>query len=178
MCIRDSLLTLLEVSAPRNGVFEDLDNTGTLTGSVFDFSTLILNGIGEYNFRYTLDLTPCDTPTQNFVIQVLDGSNPPSAGESITSDGIVKLCTDDLNIILFDQLQNADPIGQWTGPGDYISEDHRGVFTFNDQTMDDLVEGEYTYTIDNEEFCTSVETTTITIQFVTPVELALSLIHI
>lgn len=166
------LLTLLEVSAPKNGVFTDVDNTGALTGSVFDFSSLVFTGgIGEYNFTYTLDLAPCDNPTQNFVIQVLDGSEAPSAGTGPADP--IRVCSDNLSIILFDQLGGTPSMsGIWTGDFGYNSNgDHQGLFVNGDASLPILGEGTYTYTVGGGICNAPVDTATVTIEIIEPIEL-------
>ena len=167
------LLSLLEVSAPKNGVFEDLDNTGTLTGSVFDFSTLSFSdGIGEYHFTYSLDITPCEIPTQDFVIQVLDGSVAPSAG--IEPEAPIKVCADNLTINLFDQLGGTpSQSGTWTGPFTYQSIDHVGQFEHNNETLPILGPGEYTYRVGGGMCNAPFDEATVTIEIIESIELGL-----
>ena len=169
--ILTSLLDVDDAKGPVaiSGVWTDGD--GVIYNNNFTFPDIDADTNYVLNYNTTHPVSGCVDDSQ-LTFTIINEKSPGSTGESITADGIVKLCTDDLSVVLFDQLQNADPIGQWTGPAGYVSADHLGTFVFNDQTQEDIKEGEYVYTIDNNEFCTSVETIALTIQFVTPLELA------
>ena len=104
------LLSLLEVSAPIDGTFVDVDLTGNLNGSVFTFTE-----VGVFNFTYTLDIAPCNVPMQNFIIEVSDAITGPSPGISPTEP--VRVCSNNLTINLFDQLGGTpSQSGLWSGP--------------------------------------------------------------
>ncbi len=159
------LLTLLSAETISTGVFTDLDSSGALTNNNVDFSLL---PAGIYNFKYSLsDLAPCDIPSLNIQIHLLDIDTVDLAGE----DATLTLCSDNLNIRLFDVLEgNPSTNGIWTGPRGYVSADHIGEFVFNNLNLPRLEAGEYTYTTGSMRPCGNEDTATVTIELIDPVD--------
>ncbi len=92
--------------------------------------------------------------------------NPPNAGE----DAIVQVCTNDLTINLFDQLEgNPDDSGSWFGPFGYVSTDNVGRFDPSDDTLPILGPGEYVYSVPGNDGCAMADQATLTIRFVDPI---------
>ena len=160
---------VLKGNVATTGVWTDAD--GVIFDNNFIFPEIDADVVYELDYNTIHPVSGC-TDSSQLKFTLINEKLPGSAGESITADGIVKLCADDLNVNLFDFLQNSDPIGQWTGPAGYVSEDHLGEFIFNDTTLPRLIQGEYVYTIGDGENCTSIESTAIIIEFVDPIILA------
>jgi len=103
----------------------------------------------------------------NIKITLIDENLERFSGE----DAAVDVCTNSLSLNLFDLLGgNPQPIGVWTGPFGYESNDHLGTFDNTNPNLPRLVEGEYTYTVEGGACSATSDRATITIQFVTPIE--------
>lgn len=159
------LLTLLDEGITSSGVFTELDTSGVLSNSTVDFTTLTS---GSYNFEYSLpDIAPCAIPILNIEITIIDADLTDPAGENSTA----RVCTDDLNIILFDALGGSPTTnGTWTGPRGYASSDHLGEFIFNDLTLPRLEAGVYTYTTGDIGPCGSQDSASVTIELIEPLD--------
>ena len=90
---------------------------------------------------------------------VISETSPGSTGTPITADGLISICSNETTVDLFDQLDGEDLGGTWTGPGDFTSTD--GIVP-----IADLIVGDYTYTIGDGLSCSTIESTTITIEIV------------
>ena len=148
------------------GIWTDI--SGTVYSNNFALPSVDADTAYELTYTTTHPTSGCqDSAVLNF--KIINETPKGSAGESINPDGIVRVCSDNLNINLFDQLQNADDFGTWTGPRGYVSADNIGEFSFNNMILARLSEGVYTYSVGDGEDCTSITTTTITIELIEPI---------
>ncbi|HQW68711.1 MAG TPA: gliding motility-associated C-terminal domain-containing protein, partial [Flavobacterium sp.] len=121
-----------------NGTWTDDDNTGALTGNIFNPSIV---GVGTYTFTYTVTggSSPCTTDTSVVTVTV----NPlPNAGDFVATSPIcTSVGTFDLNTLLTGQ----DLGGNWL--------DSTNTIIVNPINVSALASGTYNYTYEVTNSC-------------------------
>lgn len=105
---------------------------------------IVLSGVGEQTFTYTIDRAPCPVVSSEVVIEVIPG---PSAGSPI--DDPTEICPTDPSLNLFNLLEGADAGGVWTD-----DDGNEVIGIFNPQSQGTF---EFTYTVTSPE-CDDIST--------------------